>query len=68
MKKIVCDRCGGKAYEEENVAFLEPHIANNGDGHRFTTDCSYDLCDKCLKQLKEWIEKQGGEKHERMDY
>ena len=55
MRTIFCDRCGKVAEEENNISVYEPHYCTNGDGHRFTIQISYDLCDECITELTKWI-------------
>ena len=56
MRTIICDKCGKEAEEENNVSVLEPRRCDNSDGHRFTIQLSYDLCDECIAKLIKWIE------------
>ena len=55
MTTIICDKCGKEAEEKKNVTVYEPHYCTQSDGHRFTTQNSYDLCDECIAELIKWI-------------
>lgn len=56
MRTIYCDKCGKEAEEENNITLYEPHRCTQSDGHRFTTQISYDLCDECLVKIINWID------------
>ncbi len=59
MTKYFCDKCGQESKEQTNVTIYKPHICDHTDGHRFTTENSYSLCDDCLLKVVKWIDGKG---------
>jgi len=60
MNKIFCDRCERETDKEKNVTLFEPYSLAKKEGRLFSLDLvevKFDLCDKCLEKLVNWIDR-----------